>query len=142
VSAFMILCINRNSIDRSILCRSRRTSCCDRPGPKAKQSGYLCILSWQHLRGPCRPERNACFHPLPCCVTPVFCSEICCLGKFALVLEPSYEPQLCNVGNIAASMGTSIYPSHTASTVQSREASADACVLCRWCGQDAYSVGS
>jgi hypothetical protein len=47
----IVLCMNWNITGRVILCRSRRTPCCDRPGPEAKQSGYLCILSWKYLRG-------------------------------------------------------------------------------------------
>ena len=38
--------INRSTIDRSILCRSRCTPCRDSPGPQAEQSGYLRIPSW------------------------------------------------------------------------------------------------
>ena len=45
------LCIisSWHTIDRSILCCSRRTPCCDCPGPQTKQPGYFCILSWKHL---------------------------------------------------------------------------------------------
>ena len=43
--------MNRDTIDRSILCLSRRTPCCNRPGPQTKQSRYLCFLPWQHLSG-------------------------------------------------------------------------------------------
>ena len=43
------LCVNWNTIDRSIFCCSCRTPWRDRPGPQAKQPGYLCILSWKHL---------------------------------------------------------------------------------------------
>ena len=46
VANHIVLCINRNIIDRLILCRSRCSPCCDRPRPEAKQSGYLSILSW------------------------------------------------------------------------------------------------
>ena len=49
VRIHIVLCINWNTIDRSILCCSCCTPCCDRPGPEAEQSGYLCILSWEHL---------------------------------------------------------------------------------------------
>jgi hypothetical protein len=44
-----ILCINWNAVDWFILCCRRRTPCRNRPGPEAKQSGYLGILSWEHL---------------------------------------------------------------------------------------------
>ena len=125
------LCINWNTIDRFILCRCRCTPLRDRPGPQAKQSGYLCFLPWKHLPGSRRSGRNTCFHLIHRQATPVFSSEICCLGEFTLVLELGYEPQLCTVGNIVTSMGTSIYPSHTTCTVQSREAGANACILCR-----------
>lgn len=49
VGIHIILCINRNIIDRFILCRSRCTPYYDRRDPDAKQSGYLRILSWEHL---------------------------------------------------------------------------------------------
>jgi hypothetical protein len=88
----IVLCMNWNTIDRSILCRRRRTPRCDRPGPEAKQPGYLCILSWEHLRGSRRPERNTYFHTIFRQATPVFSSEICHLGEFTVVLEPCYEP--------------------------------------------------
>ena len=61
----IVVCINWNHIDWSILCCCRWTSRCHRPGPQAEQSGYFCFLSWQHLPGSLRPEHNTCFHPGP-----------------------------------------------------------------------------
>ena len=58
--------INGSTIDRSILCCSRRTPCHDSPGPEAEQSGYLRILPWKHLPGSHRPERNALIDSSPC----------------------------------------------------------------------------
>ena len=58
--------INRNTIDWSILCRSRCTPCSDSPGPETEQSGYLRILPWQHLPGSRRPEHNALIDSSPC----------------------------------------------------------------------------
>ena len=58
--------IIRNTIDRSILCRSRCTPCRHSPGPEAEQSGYLRILPWQHLPGSRRPERNPLIDSSPC----------------------------------------------------------------------------
>ena len=85
--------INRNVIDRSIFCRSRCTSCRDGPGSKAKQSGYLRILPWQHLPGSRRPECNAFIHSFPCRQTTLVLSfEICRLGEYSLVLELADEP--------------------------------------------------
>jgi hypothetical protein len=49
VRIHIILCMNWNVIDWSILCCSRCTPFYDRRGPDAKQSGYLSILSWEHL---------------------------------------------------------------------------------------------
>ena len=49
VGRHFIMCMNWNVIDRSILCCSRCTPFVDRRGPGAKQSGYLRILSWEHL---------------------------------------------------------------------------------------------
>ena len=43
------LSINCDHIDRSILRCRCRTPRCDRPGPEAKQPGYVCVLSWEHL---------------------------------------------------------------------------------------------
>ena len=36
VRIHFVLWINWNSIDRSVLCRSRCASCCDSPGPQAE----------------------------------------------------------------------------------------------------------
>jgi hypothetical protein len=49
ISVLVIFCMNRITIDRSILCRSRRAPCGNRPGPQTKQSGYLGLLSRKHL---------------------------------------------------------------------------------------------
>ena len=88
----IVLHVNWNTLDWSILRLSCCAPCCDHPGPKAKQSGYLCILSWEHIWGSRRPERNKCFHRLPRRpTTSVLCSEICRLGEFTMVLEPGYE---------------------------------------------------
>jgi hypothetical protein len=43
------LYINKNSLGWFIFCRSCCSSCCDRPGLEAKQSGYLFILPREHL---------------------------------------------------------------------------------------------
>ena len=135
--------INCNVSDRSILCRSRCPACCYRTGPEAKQSGYLVILPWQHLSGPGRPEHNTLIHTFPCRKTAtILSSEICRLGEYSLVLELGDEPQLCFVGDIVTTVGASISPSGSASPLQSRKASANACILCGGRGQDAHSVGS
>jgi hypothetical protein len=92
VGIYLSLQINRTTIDGSVLCRSRYAPFRDRPGPEAKQSGYLLILSWEHLSGSHRPERNTPIPSLPCRqTTPVLPSEIFRLGEFSLVLEPGYE---------------------------------------------------
>ena len=83
-----VLCINWNAIDWSILRCGCCIPCCDRQGPEAKQSGYLCILSWEHLSGSRRTER----HLLPCrSATPAHASGIFRLGELTLVLKLSYE---------------------------------------------------
>ena len=85
--------INRNTIDRSILCRCRCTPCRDSPGPETEQSGYLRILPWQHLSGSRRPECNAIIHSFPCRQTTlVLPFEIFRLGEYSLVLELADEP--------------------------------------------------
>jgi hypothetical protein len=143
VDICLSLHLNGKTIDRSILCCSRRPSCCYRPGPEIKQSGYLRILPWQHLSGSRRPECNTLFHSSPCRqITLVLSSEICRLGEYSLVLELGHEPQLCFVGHIVTTMGTSISSSGSACPVQSRKESANACILRRGRGQDAHLVGS
>jgi hypothetical protein len=87
------LYINWRAIDWSILCRSRCTPCCHRPGPEAEQSGRLRILPWQHLSGSRRPERNTLIYPFLCCqTTRILSSEICHLGEFSLVFKLTDEP--------------------------------------------------
>ncbi len=49
VSIITTLYINRRAIGRFILCCCRGAPCCDCPGSEAEQSGYLSILSWEHL---------------------------------------------------------------------------------------------
>ena len=44
-----VSCMNWNIIDWSILRFCCYPPFCDRPGPEAKQSGYLCVLSWEYL---------------------------------------------------------------------------------------------
>jgi hypothetical protein len=60
--------------------------------------------------------------PSPVAKPPSFSAfEKCRLGEFPLVLEPGHEPQLCTVGHIVTTMGTSISRSDSASPVQPRE---------------------
>ena len=85
--------INWSAVDWFIFCRSCRTPFSDYRGPETKQSGYLRVLSWEHLSGSCRPECNTCFHPLPFRqTTPVLSSKTCRLGELTLVLEPGNGP--------------------------------------------------
>ena len=89
----IVLPINSSVVDWSIFCRSCRTPFSDYRGPETKQSGYLCILSWEYLSGSCRPECNTCFHPFPGRqIAPILSPEICRLGEFTLVLEPGNGP--------------------------------------------------
>ena len=141
VDICLSLNINRSTIDRSIFCRSRCTPCRHSPGPQAEQSGYLHILPWKHLSGSRRPKHNTVIRFFPCRqATLILSFEIFRLGEFSLVLELGNEPQLCFLGDILTSMGTSISPSVSAFPVPSRKASANACVLCRGRGQ--YALGS
>ena len=143
VAICLPLHINWSTIDRSILRCSRCPPCCYRPGPETEQSGYLHVLPRQHLSGSRRPERNILIYFFPCRqTTPVLCSEIFRLGEYSLVLELGDECELCFVGDIVTSMGTSICPSGSACAVQSRKASANACIFCWGRRQDAYSLGS
>ena len=114
----MSLRINRNTIDWSILRRSRCAPCRNRPGPEAKQPRYLGVLSWEHLWGSRGPECNTRIHPFPRRqTTPVFSSKICRLGELALVLKLSHQPDVRSVGNIAAAVVTSIHQDNSTGTV-------------------------
>ena len=127
---YIYIYLNWNTVDWSILCRSCCPPHCYHPGLEAEQSGHLFTLSCQHLSGSRRPQRNPLIHSSPCRQSnPIHSSETRCLGEFFLVLKPSFEPQLCPVGDICASMGTSISPYGSTCTLWSREASANACVL-------------
>ena len=48
-STFILFHTQTGALDRSFLCRTRCTPYCHRPGPEAKQSRYLRLLSWEHL---------------------------------------------------------------------------------------------
>jgi hypothetical protein len=129
--------INWNTVDWSILRRSHHITRCVRTGPQAKFSGYLSILSCEYLSDSRRPKRHRTthIHPFPRRHTyPILSSEICRLGELALVLELSYESYLRAIGNFLTPMGTSICQAHSASTVQPREASENACILRWWRG--------
>ena len=132
VAICLPLHINWNTIDWSILRCSRSPPCCYRPGPETKQSGHLRFLPRQHLSGSRRPELNTLIYSFPRHkTTPILSSEIFHLGEYSLVLELGDECQLCFLGDIVTSVGTSISPSGSACSVQSRKASANACILCR-----------
>jgi hypothetical protein len=66
ISVLVFFCMNWITIDRSILCRSRRAPCRNRSGPQAKQSGYLGLLPREHLSGSRRPGCTTHIYPLPC----------------------------------------------------------------------------
>ena len=92
VDIHLSLHTNWNTIDRSILCRSRCPPCFDRPGPETKQSGYIRILPWQHLPGSRRPERNTLIRSFPCRQTTlILSSEICRVGEHSVVFELGHE---------------------------------------------------
>ena len=113
------------------------------PGPQAKLPGYLCVLSRDHLSATCQPERTRHIHPFRCRQTAaVLSSEIRRLGELTLAFELGHQSYLCPLGNVVASMGTSIRPVHSATTVCPREACTNARILFRWRGQDASSLGS
>jgi len=134
VSVHISLNTNWDVIDRVILCCCRHTACCVYPGPEAKPPGHLRVLSQEHLSASRQPKHIQRVHPPRCPSTdPLHSPEICYLGEFALVLKFSCQSYLCSLGNAVASMGPSIRQEHSTATVQSREESADACILFRRC---------
>jgi hypothetical protein len=143
----MLKLINSNDIiDRPIFCRSRRPPHRVRPRPQAKSSSNLRILPHEHLSGSRRPKSHGAtnigdpFHPS--CSAPVLSTDVRRLGECALVLELGGRFHMRALGDVATSVGTSIHQGHSAGKVQPRQASADACVLCRRRGPDGRSPGS
>ena len=139
--------IHLNAIDRSIFCCCRRAAHSVRPGPPSQTriSRHLRILSREHLSGSRRSKCHSTtpIHPFHCCyTTPVLSTDICRLGEFTLVFEPPDQPYMCSLGDVTASMGTSIYQGHSAATIPPREASANARTFFGRRGQDACSAGS
>jgi hypothetical protein len=74
--------------------------------------------------------------------TPVLSTDIRRLGEFTLVLELCNQSRVCSLGYVATSMCTSIHQRHSAGTMQPREASANACIICQRCAPDTCSLGS
>ncbi len=74
--------------------------------------------------------------------TPVLSTDIRRLGEFTLVLELCNLSCVCSLGYVATSMGTSTHQGHSAGTVQPREASANACIICPRCAPDTCYLGS
>jgi hypothetical protein len=74
--------------------------------------------------------------------TPVLSTGIRRLGEFTLVLELRNQSCVCSLGYVATSMGSSIHQGHSAGTVQPREASANACIICLRCAPDTCYLGS
>jgi hypothetical protein len=139
------ICMNCNTIDRSIFCLRRCATFGVRPGPQAKLSRYFRVLSREHLSGSCRLKRRCISYIYPfhsCYTTAIFSSEIRCLGQLTLVPKLSHQPHMCSLGHIITTMGTSIHRVHSTIAIKSREASTNACIFCSWSKQDAPSLGS
>jgi hypothetical protein len=78
-------------VDRFILCRSCGIRCSFDPGFEAKSTGYLCILSREHLSTTRRPEHISCIHPCQSSsTTPILSTDICSLGQLIMVPELGY----------------------------------------------------
>lgn len=137
--------INWNTIDWFVLRYSCCTTRCHHPGHKAKSSRHLRILSRANLSDSRRSKWHGTRHifSFHCrYTTSVFPSNICHLGKFALVLESSDQHYVCSLGDITTTMCTSVHHGHPELMVQSTEASTKARILCCRCGQDVCTVGS
>ena len=145
-----LILINGIAVGRFILCRRGSVTFSDGPGLEpessastpAPASGELGILSQEYLSGSLPTERLLSTSSLPYRSSPhVIFSDICHLGEFTMVFEPSDQSYLCNVGNIHTKMGMPIHRDHTVTTVQPTQASSASCLLLRRSRQVACFLG-
>jgi hypothetical protein len=122
---------NMNTVDWFILGFCRGIGRGLSPGPQAKFTGYLSILSREHLSTSRRPKRISCIYPCHSSyATTLLSTEISSLGQLALVPQFGHESYICATGDIVTAVGASIHQNHSTTTVQSTQASTDPCVLC------------
>jgi hypothetical protein len=142
-STHLSVVTNMNVVDRFILC-----CCCGitrsvNPGLEAKSTGYLCILSCQHLSTSRRPEYISCIDPWHSSyTTPILSTKIRNLGQFTMGPELGDQSYLCTSGDIVTAMGASIPHGHSTTAVQSTQASTNPFILRRWSGKVSSSFGS
>ena len=67
ITIHITTCLDWNFVGRFILCCCRRIACYVCPGPEAKLSGHLRILSREHLSGSRRRQSIAGVRPVRCC---------------------------------------------------------------------------
>ena len=145
-----LILINWSAAGWFILCRRGSVTFSDGPRLELGSSvptpapapGELGILSQEYLSVSLPTERLLSTSSLPYHSSPhAIFFDICHLGEFTLVFEPSDQPYLCNVGNIHTKMGMSIHRDHTVTTVQPTQASSATCLFFRGSRQMARFLG-
>lgn len=129
----LLTCVNSKCIDWSVFCLSRHIYRGLHPGPQAKLSGYLCLLSREYLSG-ARGYQHV-WHLYPSHSirsAPILPKHVCCLGQLSLVFKLGHKPYLRSAGYVATAVVTSLSLDHSAS-LQSSQAIADPIVLRRRC---------
>jgi hypothetical protein len=142
-STYLSVVTNVNIVDRFILCSSCGIARSVNPGLEAKFTGYLCILSLQHISTSRRPEHISCIDSCHSSyTTPILSTEIRNLGQFIMVPELGHQPYICSSGDIVTAVGASIPHSYSTTAVQSTQASTDPFILRRWSRKVSSSFGS
>jgi len=124
--------VNPKIKDWFILCCRRYIGSGVRAGPQAKFPGHLIILPCQYLPNPSQSEwfpRPHAFHTSRS-VDSFSSAKLCGLGQLALVPQPDHQPPMPTLGDITATIGTSIHGG-CPDAIQTTQGSADPGVLFR-----------
>ena len=105
-----------STTDRPVFCCSRCATRRIHRGSQAKSTRYLRTLSDKNLSDPrqSKLERHRSTH-IYSSFSPhttsssILSSDICRVGEFTLVSELSDQPYMCTLGNVGATMGTSLH---------------------------------
>jgi hypothetical protein len=134
---------NMNIVDRFILCCRCGIARSVDPRLEAKFTGYLCILSRQHLSTSRRPKHISCLNPCQSSyTTPILSTKIRNLGQFIMVPELGHQSYMRTSGDIVTAVGASIPHSHSTTALESTQARTNSFILRRWSGKVSSSFGS
>ena len=97
------------SVDWFVLCCHRRSGRCISSGPQAQLTGYFRVLSRENVSAPGGPQCISPVYHIPSSQASCFLPpEIRHLGQLTLVLELGHQSYLCDAGDPASAVGSSI----------------------------------